>query len=158
MYITGDAGRFQIDAGEDETPYSHLPKARNAMKFYEGYTYVFNISSSTLLVHNFSFSTTSDGTHAGGSAYTTGVTTGGGKILLPNDTLFNYQLDQIRFTDAGGTTYYSGQLLGLNTNDVIPKPNGGSIASNNTNNSNDKIIFIESLNIIIFIKSILICL
>jgi len=77
MFITGDAGRFQIDAGEDETPYSHLPKARNAMKFYEGYTYVFNISSSTLLLHNFSFSTTSDGTHAGGSAYTTGVTTSG---------------------------------------------------------------------------------
>lgn len=77
MFITGDAGRFQIDGGEDETPYSHLPKTRNAIRFYEGYTYVFNISSSTLLVHNFSFSTTSDGTHAGGSAYTTGVTTSG---------------------------------------------------------------------------------
>jgi hypothetical protein len=77
MYITGDAGRFQIDSGEDEAPYSHLPKARNSMKFYEGYTYVFNVSSSTLLLHNFSFSTTSDGTHAGGAAYTTGVTTSG---------------------------------------------------------------------------------
>lgn len=77
MYITGDAGRFQIDGGDDENPYTHLPKTRNTIRFYEGYTYVFDVSDSSLLVHNFSFSTTSDGTHAGGSAYTTGVTTSG---------------------------------------------------------------------------------
>ena len=77
MFITGDAGRFQIDGGDDENPYSHLPKTRNRIRFYEGYTYVFNVSDSSLLAHNFSFSTTSDGTHAGGSAYTTGVTTSG---------------------------------------------------------------------------------
>jgi len=77
MYITGDAGIFQIDGGEDENPYTHLTKTRNSLRFYEGYTYIFDVSSSTLLIHNFSFSTTSDGTHSGGSAYTTGVTTSG---------------------------------------------------------------------------------
>ena len=77
MFITGDAGRFQIDAGEDGTPYTHLVKARNPMTFYEGYTYIFNVSSPTLLNHNFSFSTTNDGTFGGGVAYTTNVTTSG---------------------------------------------------------------------------------
>lgn len=77
MFITGDAGIFQIDGGDDETPYTHLARTRNAIRMYEGFTYVFDVSSSTLLNHNLSFSTTSNGTHAGGSAYTTGVTSSG---------------------------------------------------------------------------------
>lgn len=77
MYVIGDAGAFQIDGGNDENPLSHLPKVRNQMRFYEGYTYVFDVSSSTLLNHNFSFSTTSDGIFGGGVAYTTNVTSSG---------------------------------------------------------------------------------
>ncbi len=77
MYVTGDAGRFQIDGGEDGTPYTHLVRARNTITFYEGYTYIFNVSSPTLLNHNLSFSTTNDGIFGGGAAYTTGVTSSG---------------------------------------------------------------------------------
>jgi hypothetical protein len=77
MYIIADAGRFQIDSGEDEQPYSHLSKTRNTIRFYEGYTYIFDVSDTSLLDHNFSFSTTNDGTFGGGAAYTTNVTSSG---------------------------------------------------------------------------------
>jgi hypothetical protein len=40
----------------------------------EGYTYRFDVSDSSVGSHPFRFSTTSDGTHGGGSEYTTGVT------------------------------------------------------------------------------------
>ena len=40
----------------------------------EGYTYRFDVSDSSVGSHPFRFSTTSDGTHSGGSQYTTGVT------------------------------------------------------------------------------------
>jgi hypothetical protein len=43
---------------------------QDTLNLGEGYTYVFNYPSA----HPFRFSTTSDGTHGGGSEYTTGVT------------------------------------------------------------------------------------
>jgi len=77
MFITGDAGVFQIDDGDDEAVYSHIPKVRNTIRAYEGNTYIFDVSDSSLLAHNFKFSTTSDGTFSGGTIYTTNVTTSG---------------------------------------------------------------------------------
>ena len=43
---------------------------QDTINLAEGYTYVFNYPSA----HPFRFSTTDDGTHNGGSEYTTGVT------------------------------------------------------------------------------------
>ncbi len=42
-----------------------------------GQTYVFDVSDSSVGTHPLQFSTTSDGTHGGGSAYTSGVSTSG---------------------------------------------------------------------------------
>ena len=49
----------------------------DVLNLYEGATYKFDQSSGTNAGHPFRFSTTADGTHAGGSEYTTGVTTSG---------------------------------------------------------------------------------
>ena len=51
---------------------------RKSLTLNAGITYTFNHSSS----HPFRFSTTSDGTHGGGSEYTTGVTTSSGSTVI----------------------------------------------------------------------------
>ena len=64
--VTVAGGKFVIDG----TSLAVLSLAR-------GSTYVFNVSDSSVSGHPFRFSTTSDGTHGGGSEYTTGVTVSG---------------------------------------------------------------------------------
>ena len=64
--VTVAGGKFVIDG----TSQAVLSLAR-------GSTYVFNVSDSSVSSHPFRFSTTSDGTHGGGSEYTTGVTVNG---------------------------------------------------------------------------------
>ncbi len=60
---TGSGNKYFIDGVQQET-----------VTLAEGYTYRFDISDSSVSSHPFRFSTTSDGTHEGGSEYTTGVT------------------------------------------------------------------------------------
>ena len=47
------------------------------LQLYEGNTYVFDVSDSSVANHPFKFSTVSGGTHNSGTEYTTGVTTSG---------------------------------------------------------------------------------
>ena len=47
---------------------------RPVLTLNEGETYIFNLSDNTVDSHPFFLSTTSDGSHSGGSVYTTGVT------------------------------------------------------------------------------------
>ena len=63
---TGSGNKYAIDGTQQPV----LSLAR-------GSTYVFNVSDSSVSGHPFRFSTTSDGTHGGGSEYTTGVTVNG---------------------------------------------------------------------------------
>ena len=62
----GAGNRYYIDGVLQET-----------VNLAEGYTYRFDVSDSSMGSHPFKFSTTSNGTHNGGSEYTTGVTTSG---------------------------------------------------------------------------------
>ena len=63
---TGSGNKYFIDGVQQET-----------LNLAEGYTYKFDVSDSSMGPHPFKFSTTSNGTHSGGSEYTTGVTTSG---------------------------------------------------------------------------------
>ena len=62
----GSGNRYYIDGVLQET-----------VNLAEGFTYKFDVSNGSVSGHPFKFSTTSNGTHGGGSEYTTGVTTSG---------------------------------------------------------------------------------
>jgi hypothetical protein len=63
---TGSGNKYAIDGTQQPT-----------LALKEGNTYTFDQSDGTNSNHPLRFSTTSDGTHGGGSQYTTGVTTNG---------------------------------------------------------------------------------
>ena len=63
---TGSGNKYFIDGVQQPT-----------INLAEGFTYIFDVSDSSMGSHPFKLSTTSDGTHGGGSEYTTGVTTSG---------------------------------------------------------------------------------
>jgi len=121
MYVVGVGGTLVIDGGDDELPITHEVRSRNDMKFYEGNTYIFDVSDNNLKQSDFKFSTTNGGTKEGGSEYTTNVTTNGTigtsgatvTIVIPKNTpsttpgsavgeLYYYESN---FTDTGGKIY-----------------------------------------------------
>ena len=89
VVITGSGNKYYIDGVQQPTN-----------KLAEGGTYRFDVSDSSMGAHPLKLSTTSNGTHSGGSEYTTGVTTSGTtgqsgayvqiKLLLLHHTLYYY--------------------------------------------------------------------
>ena len=63
---TGSGNKYFIDGVQQPT-----------LELVEGATFRFDVSDSSMGAHPFKFSTTSNGTHSGGSEYTTNVTTSG---------------------------------------------------------------------------------
>ena len=102
-----------------------------ALDLQEGGTYTFDYSDSTATSHPFRFSTTSDGTHGGGSEYTTGV--------VKDDTA---KTITITVASSAPTLYYycsshSGMGGQVNTNATSGQTNfDGSILS--VSNANPK--------------------
>ena len=69
--------------------------SQKTISLVKGFTYTFDISDSSVSGHPIKFSTTSDGSHASGTEYTTGVTSGDTSITfaVPSDapsTLYYY--------------------------------------------------------------------
>jgi len=113
--VTVSGGKFYIDGVQQPT-----------LTLAEGSTYKFDQADSTNSGHPLRFSTTSDGTHGGGSEYTTGVTTAGTPgsagaftqivIAASAPTLYAYCTNhsgmgfQVNTSDKGGYTIPAGGL------------------------------------------------
>tara|TARA_Y100001973_G_scaffold36582_1_gene55047 strand:- start:1132 stop:2322 length:1191 start_codon:yes stop_codon:yes gene_type:complete len=69
--VTVAGGKYYIDGVQQPT-----------INLAEGAVYKFDTSDSSVGSHPFKFSTTSDGTHSGGTEYTTGVTSGTGYVQI----------------------------------------------------------------------------
>ena len=85
---TGSGNKYFIDGVQQDT-----------VNLAEGFTYKFDQSDSSNAAHPLRFSTTSNGTHSGGSEYTTGVTTNG----VPGNS---GAYTQIQVAASAPTLYY----------------------------------------------------
>ena len=85
---TGSGNKYFIDGVQQDT-----------VNLAEGFTYKFDQSDSSNAAHTLRFSTTSNGTHSGGSEYTTGVTTNG----VPGNS---GAYTQIQVAASAPTLYY----------------------------------------------------
>lgn len=120
------------------------------LSFLRGTTYTFNVSNSTNTGHVLKFSTTLNGTHSGGSEYTTGVTRSGTPgstgasvtLVVPSNApnvLYYYCSNHsgmsgnanisISDSQAAGTLYYYGKQSG-----TLQAGMGSSISIATTNN------------------------
>ncbi len=87
--ITVAGGKFVVDG-----------VSQGAMDLVRRSTYIFDVSDSTNATHVLAFSTTSDGSHGGGSEYTTGITRSGTPGQAGATVTF------VVASDAPATLYY----------------------------------------------------
>ena len=111
--VTATGGAFYIDGVQQDT-----------LTLYEGNTYIFSYPSA----HPFALSTTANGTHGGGTEYTTGVT---------RDTSA-YTLTYVVPSGAPTLYYYctSHSNMGGTANTPVPTDNSLSVITTNGGNDN----------------------
>jgi len=112
----GGANKYFIDGVQQDT-----------LELHEGNTYIFDWSSAT--GHPFRFSTTADGTHGGGSEYTTGVTV---------DTS-NYKTTIVVASGAPTLYYYCQYHSGMGGQANTPTPANNTVRVITTNQGVDNI-------------------
>ncbi len=100
---------------------------QKTLELLEGNTYIFDWSSATS--HPFRFSTTSDGTHGGGTEYTTGVTV---------DTV-NYKTTIVVASSAPTLHYYCQYHSGMGGQANTPEPANNTLQVITTNQGQDNI-------------------
>lgn len=110
---TGSGNKYFIDGVQQDT-----------LELFEGNTYVFNYPSG----HPFKFSTTSNGTHASGSEYTTGVTHNS-----------STQVTIVVATDAPTLYYYCSSHSNMGGQANTPKPSDNSVKVTTTDGGDDNI-------------------
>jgi hypothetical protein len=97
---------------------------QDTLELYEGNTYVFNYPSA----HPFKFSTTSNGTHASGSEYTTGVTHNS-----------STQVTIVVASNAPTLYYYCSSHSGMGGTANTPTPANNAVQYITTNQGQDNI-------------------
>ena len=112
----GGANKYFINGEQQKT-----------LELLEGNTYIFDWSSAT--AHPFRFSTTSDGTHGGGTEYTTGVTV---------DTV-NYKTTIVVGSSAPTLYYYCQYHSGMGGQANTPEPANNTLQVITTNQGADNI-------------------
>ena len=121
--VSTDSGnKYVIDGVQQET-----------VNLAEGYTYKFDQSDNTNYNHPFRFSTTSNGTHSGGSEYTTGVTTSG----VPGNAGAYTQI--VVAASAPQLYYYCTQHSGMGGQANTPVPSNNNLQVQTTNTGADNI-------------------
>ena len=112
----GGANKYFINGVQQDT-----------LELYEGNTYIFDWSAAT--AHPLRFSTTSDGTHGGGSEYTTGVTVDSS----------NYKTTIVVASAAPTLYYYCQYHSGMGGQANTPVPANNSLRVVTTNQGADNI-------------------
>jgi len=119
--VTASGGQYYIDGVQ-----------KPSLNFVRGSTYVFDMSDSSLGSHPLRFSTTSGGSHGGGTQYTTGVTVTGIQGQA------NAKVEIIVDNSAPGTLYYycmnhvgMGNAISVANPSTINYPKGAFVTGSN---------------------------
>jgi hypothetical protein len=119
--VTASGGQYYIDGVQ-----------RPSLSFVRGSTYIFDLSDSSLGTHPLRFSTTSGGTHGGGTQYTDGVTVSGTQGQA------NAKIEITVANSAPGTLYYyctnhvgMGNAISISNPPTVNYPRGAFITGSN---------------------------